>query len=151
MERRFSWLNKVIYDHYYPVKLGKPFNADGLRPARRSYAFRCCICLFPFNWAMIIYFGLTRFAPIVRCSDCPPREIICESAAKSGLLSPHRVPLRDQVILCLLTADVAVRCLRYLVAGGRYTAASLLYLTLYSNGDMPVIFLNTSRKAFGSE
>lgn len=29
--------------------------------------------------------------------------------------------------------------------------ASLLYLCLYSSGDMPVIFLNTSRKALTSE
>jgi len=32
-----------------------------------------------------------------------------------------------------------------------YTNASLLYLLLYFNGDTPVIFLNTSRKAFTSE
>jgi hypothetical protein len=31
------------------------------------------------------------------------------------------------------------------------TTASLLYLLLYSNGDMPVTFLNTSRNAFTSE
>ena len=31
-----------------------------------------------------------------------------------------------------------------------YTA-SLLYLSLYADGDIPEIFLNTSRKAFGSE
>ena len=31
-----------------------------------------------------------------------------------------------------------------------YTLASLLYLPLYSRGDIPVIFLNTSRKAFTS-
>lgn len=31
------------------------------------------------------------------------------------------------------------------------TIAALLYLPLYSNGEMPVIFLNTSLKAFVSE
>ena len=31
------------------------------------------------------------------------------------------------------------------------TVASLLYLLLYSNGDIPVIFRNTSRKALTSE
>jgi len=46
---KFNKKDLLIY--YCPVTLGKPFNADGLRPARRSYAFRCCIFLFPFNWA----------------------------------------------------------------------------------------------------
>ncbi len=60
-----------------------------------------------------------------------------KDAAYSGTRS--FLPLKKYSYLC------------YQLSISSFKKASLLYLLLYSSGDTPVIFLNTSLKAFTSE